>query len=179
MTLTAAASLLNELRERGVHLEAVGECLRFHPQEAVTSGLRERLTSCKRALFALLREEALIADGGVGESPCIGRCRSCREGDFVRPRAGGAWRCTRCRPYDLPAAEVEWWPRVESATPFAAGMFDRRESGPDPSARPCHCCGCENLWRLRPSGTWICSRCHSPTGPASEVEMITAKGGER
>jgi ribosomal protein L37AE/L43A len=178
MTLTDAAGLLHELRERRVEVEVVGDRLRFRPVDAVPADLREQLGSHKSAIVALLHEEAFATDAGDGEKPSIERCRDCGERDFVRPRAGGAWRCVRCRPYDLPGTDVQWWPRVEMAVPFGSWMLDSRACPPGaPDARrtprPCSCCGGTSLWRLLPDGFWTCSRCHPPAPPAELIETVT------
>lgn len=168
MTLSDAASLLLELRECGVELEVVGDRLRFRPSEHVTPEVRQRLAAFKPAILALLHEEADAGDGGA---PTAERCRSCRECDFVRPRAGGAWRCPRCRPYDLPAEEIEWWPRVQG--PFASLDVSSCRAGAEAGTRPCTCCGSTSLWRLRSGGPWTCSRCH-PAEPAAVIETVEA-----
>ena len=52
--MSEAASLLAELTKRGVRLEAHGDRLRFTPQSAVTTELKNRLRQHKPAVLALL-----------------------------------------------------------------------------------------------------------------------------
>lgn len=169
MTLSDAASLLHELRERGVDLEIVGNRLRFRPPELVRPEVRERLAACKPAILALLHEEA---DAGDGEKPSVERCGSCGEPDFVRPRIGGTWRCARCKPYDLPGSEIEWLPRVEE--PFVSLdmlLGSGQPTGSSP-ATACSCCSEANWWRLKPAGPWVCARCHPPLPAPDLIETI-------
>ncbi len=178
MTLSDAASLLHDLRERGVDLEIVGARLRYRPPEVVTPELRQRLVACKPAILAMLHEEAFVTAAGDGDKPSVERCRLCRELDFVRPRVGGAWRCARCCPYDLPGTEVAWWPRVTMTAPLASWMLDPRPfppDAPDPRRVPraCCCCGGTSLWRLPPHGLWTCSRCHPPLPAPEAIETVT------
>lgn len=130
MTVADASRVLVELRALGVRVEVVGGSLRFAPAGAVSAPLRKRLAAEKPGVLALLHQEAFAAGGGDGDNPSLEKCMTCGQRDFVRPRAGGAWRCARCRPYDLPAAEVEWWPRVELEVPFDSSMMERAVRGP-------------------------------------------------
>ena len=132
VTLADAASSLQQLRASHVEVERIGASLRFRPREAVPPDLLQRLSDNKPDLLVLLHAEAFHHDAGDGERPCISRCRTCGDLDFVRPRAGGAWRCARCRAYDLPGDDVEWWPRVEG--PFAS--LDELLPAPLPTVPP-------------------------------------------
>ena len=173
MTLTDAANLLRELRQRGVELEVVGDRLRFRPPEAVLPELRQRIVACKPALLAILHEEALVAEAGDGGSPSVVRCRFCRERDFVRPRVGGAWRCARCRPYDLPGLEIGWWPKFEASFVSLDVLLGLDRSARTSHTGACSCCRSTLWWRLKPNGPWTCLRCHPPLPPTEEIEKAT------
>jgi len=112
-----AESLLAELRGLGVVLRVAGDRLRYSPADAVTREIRDRMVRCKPMLIALVLAEgpakkATALGCGGGDSPSKDRCPSCHQPDFVRPQAGGLWRCARCEPYDPPSAEIEWWPQI-------------------------------------------------------------------
>ena len=169
MTLSDASALLHELHAGGVHIEAVGDRLRFRPPEDVTPEQRQRLGDCKPAILALLHEKAFAADAGAGAYPSTGSCRSCGQPDFVRPQAGGAWRCARCRPWDLPSTEIEWWPRVRCVAPLDAMPSDHHMSA---DIGPCSCFGSTSRWRLKLTGPWRCSRCHRPLPSPERIETV-------
>jgi len=182
MTLTDAASLIGELRQGGVELEVVGEKIRVRPTSAVSPELQARLAACKPMLLAILHEEAVRQGAGDGKGPTPDRCAACGQRDFQHPRAGGAWRCARCRPYDLPSSGVEWWPRIEMAVPLEQVLA---HGGPEPSAarapmktRPCWSCRGRVFWRLKTAGNWICSRCHPPQPPQDEIVTATIDAAE-
>jgi len=178
MTLSEAAGLVAEIRALGVAIEVVGEKLRFRPVRSVPTELRQRLRDAKPDVLQFLHEESFRADAGDGRHPSVARCGSCGESDFTRPRAGGTWRCARCRPYDLPGGDIEWWPRVGDAVPFAAsdvlGGSDTRDNGPAPMRPSCYCCGSRRFWRLRSGGDWVCPRCHPPLVDPGEIETWEA-----
>lgn len=169
MTLASAASLLHELRERGVYLEVVGDRLRFRPVDGVPPDLRQQLAAAKPAILDLLHQEAIASDAGDGPIPSAARCSSCLERDFVRPRAGGTWRCARCQPYDLPGAEVEWWPSVQEPA-VSLDSIVRVVSGD--GAGPCRCCGSAGRWRRKTGGPWVCSLCHPPLIEGDLIETV-------
>lgn len=52
-----AMQVMGELQARGVKLEARGDRLRFHPQQAVTGKLREALVAHKAEILRLLAAE--------------------------------------------------------------------------------------------------------------------------
>ena len=171
----SARALLSELRGLGVALRVVDAHLHYRPMSAVTPELREQMAACKDELIALVSAPESSPDLGDGDRPIAERCPSCGERDFVRPRAGGAWRCARCRRYELPSAEVEWWPRVVAEASLASGMHDASSSAPDASnspARACRSCMCTSFWRLKPAGDWTCSRCHPPIPAACVIETV-------
>jgi len=166
----SALVLLKELGGLGIQLAVDGGNLRHRPVAAVTPELRVRIAACKPDLIALLRAEEQPCGAcvpvpppnlGDGERPNGHLCPVCRERDFVRPRAGGAWRCARCRPYDLAATEIEWWPRVGLTAPFDAH-----------ASALCCACGATARWRLRSGGPWVCRRCHPPLVPAGAIEVV-------
>lgn len=185
VSLQPVLALLVELRERGVELEIVGDRLRYHPVEAVTPELLERLKACKpdllgfqRAIEAEAAELARMAEASDWDRPEVERCRVCHELDFVRPRVGGTWRCARCAPYrDLPGLAVEWWPKIGLRVPieeiFVGGHVESIGSTPN---GPCLCFTWTTWWRLKPAGLWVCSRCHPPIPPEAEIERFDAAG---
>lgn len=179
---SSAIDLLALLRERGVELEVRGDRLRFRPASGVPQELLGRVARLKPELIALLRVDSagpspgasapqsrgLASEYGDGERPSVHRCPRCGQPDFVRRHSGGAWRCARCCPYDLPRTEVEWWPRVGSAVPFDSA------AGSGESKNACACCGDARWWHLRKGGPWFCARCHPPSLPPDQVEFAGA-----
>ena len=179
MTLADAASFLSELRDRSVDIEVVGDRIRFGPPGAVSPDLRRRLSACKPGLIAILHEEAMQRGAGDGDRPSIERCAACGQLDFVRPQAGGAWRCARCQPYDMPAAEVAWWPQIVGPlVPLEQVLGEHSETTATLPAKPCRCCGGLVVWRVRSGGDWICDRCHPPQSPPGAMETVAIDAEE-
>lgn len=158
MTRSTAFDLLADLRQRGVELGVEDGQLRFRPSADVSPELRTRLAAHRSELIALMGADA--SEPGDGERPSVERCRTCRGLDFVRPSSGGAWRCARCRPYDLSACEFESWPRIALAAPFEAQ-----------ANASCYACRATARWRLRSEGPWVCGRCHPPLVATESIEM--------
>lgn len=147
MSRSPAIELLNVLRERGLEVTAANGQVRFRPRRLVTSELLEQMTLQKLELLALLTdphgETPVVAgfglNAGSSDRPCPASCPRCGERDFTRPRAGGAWRCARCVPFDLPGDEVEWWPRVEGPfVPLDALLELDRTHGASARSNPFH-----------------------------------------
>ena len=65
--MSAAHTLLAELRARGIALRTVGDRLRYRPAAAVPPELRERIVANKPALLERFEERAAIIefDGGL------------------------------------------------------------------------------------------------------------------
>ena len=106
MTVTAT-EIIQDLRRRGVQLEAVGDRLRFRPREAVTSDLVEALKQHKAEIISTLTAPAVPArvrglegmDETVAAEICwhckgekVCRCASCA---VAGPRM--QWAEGRCR----------------------------------------------------------------------------------
>lgn len=165
MSHSPAHVLLADLRGSGIEVAVEDGQLRFRSSPAVPPELRARMAALKRELIALLNppEPSMPAfAAGDGARPVPDRCQQCREPDFVRPCAGGVWRCARCRPYDLPATEIEWWPRIGLTAPLEASSTQ--------ASALCYACGATARWRPRSGGPWSCSRCHSVLPAASMIE---------
>jgi len=174
-----ALTLLEKAGRAGLEVTVEGERLVVRgPRRA--EPLARQVLARKEEMIVLLAPQPAThsgADSGSGDRPVPDRCPACNEGDFVRPHASGAWRCARCRPYDLSGTEVEWWPRVDG--PFVSLDVLLGADSPRLGAASCSCCGERRWWRLRATerysaGPWVCARCHPPLPQPETIEKVRA-----
>ena len=102
-----ATEIIQDLRRRGVQLEAVGDRLRFRPREAVTSDLVEALKQHKAEIISTLTAPAVPArvrgwDETVetGTAEVCWHCgggKACRCALCAIPGAGTGWGEGQCR----------------------------------------------------------------------------------
>ncbi|MFQ5735054.1 MAG: hypothetical protein ACE5KM_24230 [Planctomycetaceae bacterium] len=125
---------MHDLTRAGIHLEAHGDRLRFHPRSAMTPDLIDRIKAHKNELLAILRPdddpdapqtvpvivnttaydkydrpiEAFTGKRQSGQSPSQLRCRCHEEQRWWRSVFGPHVICGVCHPPATPGVVLEW-----------------------------------------------------------------------
>ena len=103
--MSAAATLLGELRDRGIELRAVGDRLRYKPVESVDAELLERLRAHKPELLRILEPghtaepDPVLADSSVWAAVFHSHAL---DRDFVLVRDEDALRAVKGEDQKLP-----------------------------------------------------------------------------